>query len=111
MPIKPEEIVSVLQKEIGSFSKESKTVDAGIVLQVGDGIARVHGLQQVMAGELVEFANGVRGFVLNLEEDNVGCIIMGPDSGIHEGDLVKSTGKIVSEIGRASCRERVYHPV
>ena len=111
MPIKPEEIVSVLQKEIGSFSKESKTVDAGIVLQVGDGIARVHGLQQVMAGELVEFANGVHGFVLNLEEDNVGCIIMGSDIGIREGDLVKSTGKIVSVPVGEALLGRVVDPL
>ncbi|HEY9069130.1 MAG TPA: F0F1 ATP synthase subunit alpha [Candidatus Ozemobacteraceae bacterium] len=96
MPIKPEEIVSVLQKEIGSFARDAKTIDAGLVLQVGDGIARIHGLQNVMSGELVEFANGVRGYVMNLEEDNVGCFIMGPDTGIREGDLVKATGKIVS---------------
>jgi len=96
MPIKPEEIVSVLQKEIDSYSAEMKMIDAGVVIQVGDGIARVHGLPKVMAGEIVEFSNGVKGYVLNLEEDNVGCIIMGSDQGIREGDLVKSTGKIVS---------------
>ncbi|HNW33755.1 MAG TPA: F0F1 ATP synthase subunit alpha [Candidatus Ozemobacteraceae bacterium] len=111
MPIKPEEIVSVLQKEIESFSKESKTIDAGLVLQVGDGIARVHGLQKVMSGELVEFANGVRGYVMNLEEDNVGCFIMGPDSGIREGDLVKATGKIVSMPVGEALLGRVVDPL
>ncbi|MFZ2956090.1 MAG: F0F1 ATP synthase subunit alpha [Candidatus Ozemobacteraceae bacterium] len=96
MPMKPEEILSVLRKEIENFSTEMKVDEAGVVLQVGDGIARVHGLPKVMVGELVEFANGVKGYVLNLEEDNVGCILMGPDMGIKEGDLVKSTGRIVS---------------
>ena len=96
MPIKPEEILSVLKNEIRSFSTEMKIDDAGTVVQVGDGIARVYGLPKVMAGELVEFPNGVKGYVLNLEEDNVGCILLGPDIGIKEGDLVRGTGKVVS---------------
>ena len=96
MPIKPEEILSVIKKEIESFSTELKVDDAGVVVQVGDGIARVYGLPKVMAGELVEFPNGVKGYVLNLEEDNVGCILLGSDQGIKEGDLVRSTGKVVS---------------
>ncbi|HNV68159.1 MAG TPA: F0F1 ATP synthase subunit alpha, partial [Candidatus Ozemobacteraceae bacterium] len=96
MPIKPEEILSVLKNEIKSFSTEMKVDDAGTVVQVGDGIARVYGLPKVMAGELVEFPNGVKGYVLNLEEDNVGCILLGPDIGIKEGDLVRGTGKVVS---------------
>ena len=96
MPIKPEEIVSVLKREIEAFSTESETVEAGQVLQAGDGIARIHGLPNAMVGDLLEFPNGVKGFVLNLEEDNVGCIILGPDQGIHEGDLVKDTKKIIS---------------
>ncbi|MBF0499587.1 MAG: F0F1 ATP synthase subunit alpha [Candidatus Riflebacteria bacterium] len=96
MSMKPEEILSVLKKEIENFSTEMKVDEAGVVLQVGDGIARVHGLPKVMIGELVDFSNGVKGYVLNLEEDNVGCILLGSDSGIKEGDLVKSTGRVVS---------------
>ncbi len=96
MPIKPEEILSVLKKEIKAFSTDMKVDDAGSVIQVGDGIARVYGLPKVMAGELVEFPNGVKGYVLNLEEDNVGCVLLGPDIGIKEGDLVRGTGKVVS---------------
>jgi F-type H+-transporting ATPase subunit alpha len=96
MPIKPEEITSVIQKEIESFSTQMRVIDAGTVLQVGDGIARVYGLPNAMAGELVEFPNGVKGYVLNLEEDNVGCILLGSDAGIKEGDIVRSTGKVVS---------------
>ncbi|RCK81677.1 MAG: ATP synthase alpha chain [Candidatus Ozemobacter sibiricus] len=96
MPIRPEEIVAILKQEIESFSTEHETVEAGQVLQVGDGIARIHGLPKAMVGDLLEFPNGLKGFVLNLEEDNVGCIILGPDDGIHEGDLVKDTKTIVS---------------
>ncbi|MBI3039571.1 F0F1 ATP synthase subunit alpha, partial [bacterium] len=95
MAIRPEEIMSVIKKEMESFSSEPRMIDAGVVLQVGDGIARVYGLPKAMAGELVEFSTGVKGYILNLEEDNVGCILLGSDSGIKEGDLVKSTGKVV----------------
>ncbi|NCB38260.1 MAG: F0F1 ATP synthase subunit alpha [Erysipelotrichia bacterium] len=96
MSIRSDEIISVLKREIENFSTELKTVEAGIVMQVGDGVARVHGLPRAMAGDLVEFANGVKGYVLNLEEDNVGCLIFGTDEGIHEGDLVKDTEQILS---------------
>ncbi|NLI78684.1 MAG: F0F1 ATP synthase subunit alpha [Candidatus Riflebacteria bacterium] len=96
MPIKPEEIVAILKKEIEAFSSEHELVEAGQVLLAGDGIARIHGLPNAMVGDLLEFPNGIKGYVLNLEEDNVGCIILGPDEGIHEGDLVKDTNKIVS---------------
>lgn len=102
MTIRPEEIVSILQRELESFSTEIESVDAGVVLQVGDGIARVHGLPGAMAGNLVEFSGGVKGFILNLEEDNIGCVILGNDAGIHEGDLVKDARKIVSvPVGKA----------
>lgn len=96
MTIRSDEIISVLKREIENFSTELKTVEAGVVMQVGDGVARVHGLPRAMAGDLVEFANGVKGYVLNLEEDNVGCLILGNDDGIHEGDLVKDTEQILS---------------
>src|SRR5919198_6312278 len=70
-------------------------VGVGTVLEVGDGIARIYGLQEVMASEMVEFPNGILGMVLNLEEDNVGCVIMGSDTEIKEGDTVKRTGRII----------------
>lgn len=96
MAIRSDEILSVLKQEIENFSTELKTVEAGIVTQVGDGIARLHGLPKAMVGDLVEFQNGVKGYVLNLEENNVGCLILGQDDGIHEGDLVTDTESILS---------------
>ncbi|MBF0547228.1 MAG: F0F1 ATP synthase subunit alpha [Candidatus Riflebacteria bacterium] len=96
MTMKPEEILNVLESEIRNFSTRMKIDEAGVVLQVGDGIARVHGLPKVMIGEMVEFSNSIKGYVLNLEEDNVGCVLLGSDQGIKEGDLVRGTGKIVS---------------
>ena len=102
MTIRSDEIIAVLRREIENFSTELKTVEAGVVMQVGDGVAKVHGLPRAMAGDLVEFANGVRGYVLNLEEDCVGCLILGSDEGIHEGDLVKDTEQILSvPVGKA----------
>ncbi|MBI2901955.1 MAG: F0F1 ATP synthase subunit alpha, partial [Planctomycetes bacterium] len=93
--IRPEEISAVIQKEIQSYEAELKMESVGVVLQVGDGIARVYGLEKVMAGELVEFPGGVFGMALNLEEDSVGCVILGEDRGIKEGDVAKCTGRIV----------------
>jgi len=111
MSIRSDEIIAVLRREIENFSTELKTVEAGVVMQVGDGVARVHGLPKAMAGDLVEFANGVRGYVLNLEEDSVGCLIFGSDEGIHEGDLVKDTEQILSvPVGR-SMLGRVVDPL
>src|SRR3990167_7910043 len=94
--IRPEEITSVLKKQLLEFERKSATYEVGTVLNVGDGIAHVHGLGSVMAGELVEFAAGVRGMALNLEEENVGIAIFGEDVHIKEGDEVKRTGKIAS---------------
>lgn len=96
MTIRSEEIISVLKKEIESFTVDTKAIEAGSVIQVGDGVARVQGLPKAMAGDLVEFRNGVKGYVLNLEEDNIGCLVLGSDEGIHEGDIVTDTGKILS---------------
>ncbi len=93
--IRPEEISAIIQKEIQSWQADLKMESVGVVLQVGDGIARVYGLENVMAGELVEFPGGVYGMALNLEEDSVGCVILGSDRGIKEGDVAKCTGKIV----------------
>jgi F-type H+-transporting ATPase subunit alpha len=99
--IRPEEISSVIQKEIQSYQTDLKMESVGTVLQVGDGIARVYGLDQVMAGELVEFPGGIFGMTLNLEEDSVGIVILGPTAGIKEGDVAKCTGKIVQmPVGR-----------
>lgn len=93
--IRPEEVTDILEKQLASYKKEVKAVSVGTVLQVGDGIARIYGLEDVMASELVEFPNGIMGMVLNLEEDNVGVVIMGADEEIKEGDTVKRTGRII----------------
>lgn len=94
MQIKAEEISEILKKEITEFNKSVDRAEVGTVLSVGDGIARVHGLEKVMTGELVEFPGGVKGIALNLEEDNVGVAIMGRDVAIKEGDIVKRTNLI-----------------
>lgn len=93
--IRPDEVARILEKHLASFEKEITQVGIGTVLEVGDGIARIFGLQDVMSSELVEFPNGIFGMALNLEEDNVGCMIMGPDVEIKEGDQVKRTGRII----------------
>ncbi|MEK7467673.1 MAG: F0F1 ATP synthase subunit alpha [Planctomycetota bacterium] len=95
MQIRPEEISQIIQKEIRKYESDLKMESVGTVLTVGDGIARVYGLDKVMSGELVEFPGGVFGMALNLEEDSVGIVILGSDRGIKEGDTVKCTGKIV----------------
>src|SRR5260370_20482096 len=95
MAIRPEEVTSILEQQLAAYEPQIEQVGVGTVLEVGDGIARVYGLQDVMASELVEFPNGVMGMVLNLEEDNVGCVIMGSDTQIQGGDTVKRTGRII----------------
>ena len=94
MSIRPEEISTLLKQQIQNYKSEIEVADVGTVITVGDGIARVHGLEKCMAGELVEFQNGVVGMALNLEENNVGVVIMGPYTDIREGDQVKRTGRI-----------------
>ncbi|MCG7856091.1 F0F1 ATP synthase subunit alpha [Flavihumibacter sediminis] len=94
--IKPDEISAILRQQLSNFNTSADLEEVGTVLQVGDGIARVYGLNNVRAGELVEFANGVKAIALNLEEDNVGVVLMGESSEIKEGDKVKRTGKIAS---------------
>lgn len=91
-----DEISSILKQQLADFQSKMDTYEIGTVLSVGDGIARVHGLSNVMSGELVEFANGLKGMALNLETDNVGVAIFGKDTQIKEGDEVKRTGKIAS---------------
>jgi len=95
MDIRAAEISSILKAQIASFGAEAQVAEVGQVLSVGDGIARVHGLDRVQAGEMVEFPGGVQGMALNLETDNVGVVIFGDDRGIKEGDTVKRTGTIV----------------
>jgi F-type H+-transporting ATPase subunit alpha len=98
--VRPEEIAAILKQQLSGFEAETNLEEVGSVLQVGDGIARVYGLNNAQSGELVEFENGVRAIVLNLEEDNVGVVLMGASDGIHEGSVVKRTGKIASiEVG------------
>jgi F-type H+-transporting ATPase subunit alpha len=95
MEIRAAEISKVIKDQIASFGTEAEVSEVGTVLSVGDGIARIHGLDKVQAGEMVEFANGVQGMALNLEADNVGVVIFGSDAEIKEGDNVKRTGTIV----------------
>ena len=95
MNIKASEISSVIKKQIENFDATADVAEVGTVLSVGDGIARIHGLDQVQSGEMVEFPGAIKGMVLNLERDNVGVSIFGNDSGIKEGDIVKRTGDIV----------------
>ncbi|MBS4538323.1 F0F1 ATP synthase subunit alpha [Clostridium sp. D2Q-11] len=95
MNLRPEEISSIIKEQIKRYEKRIHVEDIGTVLEVGDGIARVHGLENCMAGELLEFPGDVFGMALNLEEDNVGCVLLGPDENIKEGDTVKRTERIV----------------
>ena len=101
MEIRAAEISAILKEQIAGFGSEADIAEVGQVLSVGDGIARVYGLDNVRAGEMVEFPNGMKGMALNLELDNVGIVIFGDDSGIREGDVVKRTGAIVDvPVGR-----------
>ena len=95
MNLKPEEISSVIKEEIKRYSSHMSVAEVGTVIQVADGIARIHGLEKAMQGELLEFPHGVRGMVLNLEEDNVGAVLLGDATNIEEGDIVKTTGTVV----------------
>lgn len=108
---KPEEISSIIRKELEGFEKEADVYEVGTVLQVGDGIARVHGLSHVMAGELVAFSVGVTGMVLNLEEDSVGVVILGDDREIKEGETVKRTHRIAEVPVGKELLGRVVNPL
>ena len=96
MDIRAEEISEILKQQIQNYEARVQVSETGTVLSVGDGIARLYGLQNAMAGELLEFPGNLMGMVLNLEEDNVGAALFGDDRNIKEGDIVKRTGKIVS---------------
>ena len=109
--VRPDEITAVLRKQLSGFEKEIDIYDVGTVLQVGDGIARLYGLSKVMASELIEFPNDVFGMVLNLEEDNVGCILFGDDTKIKEGDTVKRTKRVASMPVGEAILGRVINPL
>ncbi len=94
--VRPDEVSAIIRQQLSGFKSEAELEEVGTVLQVGDGIARVYGLTKVQSGELVEFANGLQGIVLNLEEDNVGVVLLGPSDEIKEGDTIKRTKKIAS---------------
>ena len=95
MNLRPEEISSVIKEQIKRYASELEVSDVGTVIQVADGIARIHGLENAMQGELLEFPGEVYGMVLNLEEDNVGAVLLGDQRNINEGDTVKTTGRVV----------------
>ena len=94
--VKPAEISNILREQLAGFKSEAELQEVGTILQVGDGIARIYGLSNVQSGELIEFDNGVRGIVLNLEEDNVGAVLLGPSGELKEGSVAKRTGRIAS---------------
>ena len=109
--VQPDEISEILKKQLLGFEKEIDVYETGTVLYVGDGIARVHGLGNVRATELVEFPHGIMGMALNLEEDNVGCVLFGEGTYIKEGDIVKRTGRIVEVPVGEALLGRVVNPL
>jgi len=111
LSIRPDEISNLIRQQIEEFESQVKVYDTGVVLSVGDGIARLHGLDNVMAGELVEFANGTFGMTLNLEEDNVGVVVLGSVAGIQEGDEVRRTGRIAQVPVGDAMLGRVVNPL
>lgn len=111
MAIRPEEITTIIKQKIEKFDTAVDVSEVGSVIQVGDGIARVHGLKNVKASELVDFGHGVQGMALNLEYDNVGCVLMGPDHLVREGDSVKRTGEVISINVSESMIGRVVSPL
>ncbi|MFT4649578.1 MAG: F-type H+-transporting ATPase subunit alpha, partial [Glaciecola sp.] len=96
MDLRPAEVTSILENEIESYGGSSQMQTVGTVLTVGDGVARIHGLDDCMMNELLEFPGDVQGVALNLEEDNVGCVLLGSASKVREGDTVRGTGRIIS---------------
>ncbi|MCD8890005.1 F0F1 ATP synthase subunit alpha [Staphylococcus arlettae] len=111
MAIKAEEISALLRSQIENYESEMSVTDVGTVLQIGDGIALIHGLNDVMAGELIEFKSGVRGLAQNLEESNVGVVILGPYQDIKEGDEVKRTGRVMEVPVGEEMVGRVVNPL
>src|SRR4026209_1426580 len=96
MDIRAEEITKIIREQIGSYAVDVDVAEVGSIISIGDGIARVHGGENAMAGEMLEFPHGVFGIALNLEEDSVGAVLLGDCKEIKEGDAVKRTGRIIS---------------
>jgi F-type H+-transporting ATPase subunit alpha len=94
--IRPDEVSAIIREQLSNFKSDVELEEVGTVLQVGDGIARIYGLSKVQSGELIEFANGTQAIVLNLEEDNVGAVMLGDATSVEEGNTVKRTGRIAS---------------
>lgn len=111
MNLRPEEISSIIRQQIEKYEVQVEVTDVGTVIQIGDGVARVYGLEDCMYSELLEFPEGVLGMALNLEEDNIGCVILGPYLHIKEGDVVKRTGRIASVPVGDALLGRVVNPV
>ena len=109
--IRPDEISSILKQQITDYDQSVTVSNVGTVLQIGDGIARIYGLEKVMAGELLEFEDGTEGIALNLEDDNVGAVLMGDALGVQEGSTVKATGKIASVPVGEAMQGRVVNPL
>jgi F-type H+/Na+-transporting ATPase subunit alpha len=109
--INADEIAGIIKQRIATFKTGADQAEIGTVIEVGDNIARIYGLEAAQASELVQFPNGVEGVVLNLEEDNVGVAIMGPDTDIKEGDQVRRTGRIVSVPVGEALLGRVVNPL
>ena len=102
MKMNPEEITAIIKDQIKNYNVDLNVDDVGTVIEIGDGIAHIHGLDKAMAGELLDFGNDIYGLVLNLEQDNVGAVILGGDTEIKEGATVKRTGKIMQvPVGKA----------
>ena len=96
--IRPEEVSAILREQLSQSRTDAELQEVGTVLTIGDGVARIYGLTKAQAGELIQFENGLRALVLNLEEDNVGAVLLGDPKGIKEGAIVKRTGEIASII-------------
>src|SRR6185295_16870642 len=96
MQIKAEEISKIIRDQIGNYAVDVDVAEVGTVMSVGDGIARLHGVERAMSGEMLEFPNGLFGIALNLEEESVGAVLLGKSTAIQEGDIVKRTGRIIS---------------
>ncbi|MDR0735015.1 MAG: F0F1 ATP synthase subunit alpha, partial [Elusimicrobiota bacterium] len=111
MAIRPDEITSIIKSKIENFVPSAQLSEAGNVISAGDGIARVYGLSNAVAGELLDFESGVKGLVLNLEYDNIGCVLLGDDSLVKEGELVKRTGKVISIPVGEALLGRVVNPL
>src|SRR3990167_5961896 len=111
MALRPEEITRVIQEQLDGFEPQLQLKEVGYILQVGDGIARVYGLETALAGELLEFPNSVFGMVFNLERENVGCVLFGDETKLREGDEVKRTGRIMEVPVGEALLGRVVNPL